>query len=69
MPIQGSESPDNIKTIVENVIDWIERVNIKYSKQIKHTALEKQREREARRKAEIDRLDRENSRHAIVSQI
>lgn len=69
MPIQGSESPDNIKTIVENVIDWIERVNIKYSKQIKHTALEKQREREARRKAEIERLDRENSINAILSQI
>lgn len=69
MPVYSSESPNSIKTIVENVLDWIPKANAKYSAHVKQVAQQEQREREAARKAEIAKLDRESSISAILSQI
>lgn len=69
MPVYSSESPNSIKTIVENVLDWIPKANAKYSAHIKQVAQQEQREREAARKAEIAKLDRESSISAILAQI
>lgn len=69
MPVYSSESPDNIKAIVENVLDWISKANAEYSFHVKQVAQQEQREREAARKAEIAKLDRESSISAILSQI
>ena len=69
MPVYASESPNSIKAIVENVLDWIPKANAAYSAHIKRVAQQKQREREAARKAEIAKLDRESSVNAILAQI
>lgn len=69
MPIYASESPNSIKTIVENVMDWIPKANAAYTAQIKRVAQQKQREREAARKTEIAKLERENSISAILAQL
>lgn len=69
MPIHTSESPDSIKKIVENVMDWVPKANAAYSAHVKRIAQQKQREREAARKAEIAKLERESSISAILAQI
>lgn len=69
MPIRTSESPDSIKKIVENVIDWVPKANAAYSSHIKRIAQLEQQEREAARKAEIEKLERENSISAILAQL
>lgn len=69
MPVYASESPDSIKTIVENVLDWIPKANARYSAHVKQVAQQEQREREVARKAEIAKLDRESSISAILAQI
>ena len=69
MPVYASESPNSIKTIVENVLDWIPKANARYSAHVKQVAQQEQREREAARKAEIAKLDRESSISAILAQI
>ena len=69
MPVYSSESPNSIKTIVENVLDWIPKANARYSAHVKQVAQQEQREREAARKAEIAKLDRESSISAILAQI
>lgn len=69
MPVRTSESPETIKKIVENVLDWIPKANARYSAHVKQIAQQEQREREAARKAEIAKLDRESSISAILAQI
>lgn len=69
MPVYASESPNSIKTIVENVLDWIPKANVRYSAHVKSVAQQEQRQREAARKAEIEKLDRESSISAILAQI
>ena len=69
MPVHASESPNRIKLIVESVLAWIPKANAAYSARIKRNAQQAQREREAARKAEIAKLDRESSISAILSQI
>lgn len=69
MPVYSNESPNSIKTIVENVLDWIPKANTRYSAHVKQVAQQEQREREAARKAEIAKLDRERSISAILAQI
>ena len=69
MPVYASESPNSIKIIVENVLDWIPKANARYSAHVKQVAQQEQREREAARKAEIAKLDRESSISAILAQI
>lgn len=67
--LHGIESSDSIRKIVENVTDWIPKANTAYSAHIKHVAQQKQREREAARKAEIAKLERESSISAILAQL
>lgn len=69
MPIQGDESIDIIKVVVKYVLDWIEKANIAYSSHIKNVAKQVQRKKEATRKAEIAKLERENSISEILAQI
>lgn len=61
MPLRGYESPDSVKSIVLNVVDWIPKANAHYTAYLKQAARQKQREDEAKRKAEIERLERENA--------
>ena len=69
MPVYASESPDSIKTIVENVLDWIPKANARYSAHVKQIAQQKQREREAARKAEIAKLERENELASLIASL
>ena len=69
MPVYASESPNSVKTIVENVLDWIPKANARYSAHVKSIAQQEQREREAARKAEIAKLERENELAAIIASL
>ena len=69
MPVYASESPNSIKAIVENVLDWIPKANAAYSAHVKRIAQREQREREVARKAEIAKIERESSISAILAQI
>lgn len=69
MPIHSYESIDSIKRIAENVKAWVPKANATYSDYIKRVAQHKQREKEAARKAEIAKLERESSISAILAQI
>lgn len=67
MPLRGYESPDNVKNIVQNIVDWIPKANAHYTAYLKQVARQKQREDEAKRKAEIERLERENAISDILA--
>lgn len=69
MHLHAKESPDTIKMIVKDVLDWIPKANARYTADIKRIAQQEQREREAARKAEIAKLERESSISAILAQI
>ena len=69
MPVYASKSPDSIKTIVENVLDWIPKANARYSAHVKQVAQQEQREKEAARKAEIAKLERENELAALIASL
>ena len=69
MPVYASESPNRIKMIVEHVLDWIPKANTAYSSHIKRVAQQEQREREVARKAEIAKIERENSISSILAQL
>lgn len=69
MSLRGTESSNNVRKIVENVIDWISKANITYSAHIKHLAQQEQQKKEAARKAEIENLERESLIRTILAQI
>lgn len=69
MPVYANESPNSIKTIVENVLDWIPKANARYSAHVKSVARQEQREREAARKAEIAKLERENELASLIASL
>jgi len=69
MHIRTSESTDSIKKIIANVMDWIPKANAVYSAHIKSVAQQEQREKEAARKAEIAKLERENEIAAIIASL
>ena len=69
MPVRVSDSPDSIKRIVENVMDWIPKANTVYSAHIKRAALQEQHEKEAARKAAIEKLEKESELAAIIASL
>lgn len=66
MSIRGNENENTLKTIVENVEDWVNTTNVAYSKMIKQRAREEQENKERMRRAEIEKLDRVNSINSIL---
>jgi serine/threonine protein kinase len=69
MPLHGYESNDTIKKIVEHLLDWVAKTNVQYSVYLKDVAEQAQREAEAQRREEIERLEKENAINDILSQI
>jgi len=69
MPLRGTEAPDTIKRIVGYVLDWIPKANAQYTAHIKYQALQEQRAKEARRKTEIERLEKENAISDLLAQL
>lgn len=69
MPLRGYESPDTVKNIVQNVADWIPKANTQYTAYLKQAARQKRREDEAKRKAEIERLEREGRICDIIASL
>lgn len=67
MPLRGTDSPETIKRIVSDVQDWIPKANANYSAYVKQKMQQEQREKEVKRKTEIERLERENSISALLS--
>ena len=69
MPLRGTEAPETIKRIVGYVLDWIPKANAQYTAHIKYQALQEQRAKEARRKAEIERLEKEIAISDLIAQL
>lgn len=69
MRLRGHENDNSIRTIVVDVNDWIMKANARYTEHIKRAAQLEQRQKEEARKAEIAKLERENSISAILAQL
>ena len=69
MPIRGSENENTLKTIIGHVEDWAKTTNVAYSKLLKQRAREEQENKERIRKAEIEKLDRDNAINSILKNL
>ena len=69
MPLHGLDSKNGIKAIVENVSDWVWKANRRYNENRKQVARKQQREKEVRRKAEIERLEKESEINRFLLEI
>lgn len=69
MPLRGSESEDTLRSIVQNMQQWITEVNVQYNHALKIRAKEEQQRKENERKAEIKRLEEIDSISSILSNL
>lgn len=60
IPVRGNESEETIRSIVTNVLEWVQTANRKYNAKIKNDAKEIQRRKEEQRKKEIAQIERDN---------
>ena len=59
MSLRDDESKETITKIVKNVKSWVDIVSREYSQEAKRLAIAEQRKKEAARKAEIKRIEKE----------
>ena len=69
MRLRGNEGETTIRSIVENVTDWVSKTNSAYTARLKRVALQEQREKEKARKAEIEKMERESKLAAIIANL
>ena len=60
MPLRGSESAQTLKMTMENIVEWTNKTNLKYSDMIRDAAKAEQRRKEQEREAEIKKLENES---------
>lgn len=69
MPLHKTENADGVKSIISNIEDWVRTTNRTYSQNQKRKALAEQQRKEAERKAEIDRIEKENAFALMISEL
>lgn len=69
IPLRYSASDNSIKTIMKYVKEWVKTTNAKYSETIKRKAYEEQRSKENNRKAQIEKLEKENQINSTINSI
>lgn len=69
MPIRGDERDDTIKTLVENVKNWVATVSSEYSRAAKMQAVAEQKRKEEARLAEINRIEKENKMNSTLNSL
>ena len=69
MPLCGNETEFTLTNIVSYMSEWILIVNEIYSNSLKQKVQEAQRRKEAERKAAIEKLEKENTLAAIISNL
>lgn len=69
MPIRGSEGQATIKSLVNNVKDWIATVSREYSQAAKSQAIADQRRKEEARIAEIERIEKEEQISSTINAV
>lgn len=69
MPLHRTENADSVKSIMDNVKDWVRTTNHTYSQNQKRKALAEHQRKEAERKAEIDRIEKETAFASMISEL
>ena len=69
MPLRKSESENDLKSIIENVGNWVHTANQTYNQEQKRKALAEQKRKETARKAEIERIEKEAAFSAMISNL
>lgn len=69
MPLRKTERENDLKTIIGNIEDWVRTANRTYSQTKKRNALAEQQRKEAARKAEIERIEKEDAFASMISNL
>lgn len=69
MQLHRTENADSVKSIMDNVEDWVRTTNHIYSQNQKRKALAEHQRKEAERKAEIDRIEKETAFASMISEL
>ena len=69
MPLRKTESERDLKSIISNIEDWVRTANHTYSQTQKRNALAEQQRKEAARKAEIERIEKEDAFASMISNL
>lgn len=69
MSLYGCETENSITRIAQSVIDWVSKANAAYNAHVNEVVQQEQKQRENERKAEIARLEMENSINAALAKI
>ena len=69
MPLRKTERESDLKTIIGNIEDWVRTANYTYSQAQKRNALAEQQRKEAARKVEIERIEKEDGFASMISNL
>ena len=69
MPLRKTENESTLKSIIGYIEDWVRIANRNYSQTQKHNAVAEQQRKEAARKAEIERLEKEEAFASMISNL
>lgn len=69
MPLRKTEHESDLKSIISNIEDWVKTANNEYNNTQKLNALAEQQRKEAARKAEIERIEKEDAFASMVSNL
>lgn len=69
MPLRVGASDDSIKSILKFIKEWVKATNFKYSQMLKRRAEEEQQNKENSRKAQIEKLEKENHINSTINSI
>lgn len=69
MPLRKTERESALKTIIGNIEDWVRTANRTYSQTHKRNALAEWQRKEAARKAEIERIEKEDAFASMISNL
>ena len=69
MPLRKTERESELKSIIGNIEDWVRTTNRTYSQTQKRNALAEQQRKEAARKAEIERIEKEDAFASMISNL
>ena len=69
MPLRKTERESDLKSIIGNIEDWVRTTNRTYSQTQKRNALAEQQRKEAVRKEEIERIEKEDAFASMISNL
>lgn len=69
MSLRKTERESELKSIIGNIEDWVRTTNRTYSQTQKRNALAEQQRKEAARKAEIERIEKEDAFASMISNL